>query len=89
MISKTIGLTAASLALASAQAWAKDGTTVTVGIAAINDFHGTLEPPQQSVVVPDGKGDFVQVPAGGAAWLASAIDSVRAKYRYHLLILQT
>ncbi len=59
---------------------------VTVGIAAINDFHGSLEPPKQSVVAPDGKGGFLSVPAGGAAWLASAIDSVRAKYRYRLTV---
>jgi len=55
---------------------------VTVGIVAINDFHGALEPPKQSVFMPDGKGGYVGVPAGGAAWLASAIDSVRARYRY-------
>ena len=47
---------------------------VTVGIAAINDFHGALEPPRQSVLAPDGKGGAAQVPAGGAAWLASAVD---------------
>jgi 5'-nucleotidase len=59
---------------------------VTVGIIAINDFHGALEPPKQSVLAPDGKGDFLLVPAGGAAWLASAIDSVRAKYPHHLTV---
>lgn len=90
MIRSKSVVAAAWLALCSSQGWARDTgaqrQTVTVGIAAINDFHGTLEPPQQSVVVPDGKGDFVQVPAGGAAWLASAVDSVRAKYRYHLTV---
>jgi 5'-nucleotidase len=60
--------------------------TVTVGIAAINDFHGALEPPRQAVPTPDGKGDVVLVPAGGAAWLASAIDAVRAKYPNHLTV---
>jgi 5'-nucleotidase len=66
---------------------------VTVGIVAINDFHGALEPPKQSVFVPTGKGPTptdpsgtVGVPAGGAAWLASAIDSVRAKYPYHVTV---
>ena len=59
---------------------------VTVGIVAINDFHGSLEPPHQSVFVPDGKGGMVGVPAGGAAWLASAIDSVRSKYPNHLTV---
>ncbi|KPL69364.1 5'-nucleotidase [Erythrobacter sp. SG61-1L] len=54
--------------------------TVTVGIVAINDFHGALEPPNQSVQVDDGKGGVTLVPAGGAAWLASAVDSIRAEY---------
>lgn len=56
--------------------------TVTVGILAINDFHGNLEPPRQSVLAPDGAGGTVQVPAGGAAYLASAIRTLRAQYRY-------
>lgn len=59
---------------------------VTVGIVAINDFHGNLEPPRQTAVVPDGQGGTVALPAGGAAWLASAIDSVRAKYANHLTV---
>lgn len=59
---------------------------VTVGIAAFNDFHGQLEPPRQSVEMPDGKGGTRQVPAGGAAWLASAIDAVRARYPNHLTV---
>jgi 5'-nucleotidase len=59
---------------------------VEVGIVAINDFHGALEPPRQWVVAPDGKGGTVSVPAGGAAWLASAVDSVRAKYPHHLTV---
>lgn len=53
---------------------------VTVGIIALNDFHGALEPPRTAVQAPDGKGGTVAVPAGGAAWLASAVDSIRAKY---------
>lgn len=59
---------------------------VTVGIAAINDFHGNLEPPKQSVVIPDGKGGVLSVPAGGAAWLASAVRQVRGQYAHHLTI---
>jgi len=49
--------------------------SVTVGIVAINDFHGALEPPKQAVAVGSER-----VPAGGAAWLASAIDGIRAEY---------
>ncbi|HEX8056196.1 MAG TPA: bifunctional metallophosphatase/5'-nucleotidase [Novosphingobium sp.] len=66
---------------------------VTVGIVAINDFHGALEPPRQSIFVPTGNGPTptdpsgtVGVPAGGAAWLASAIDSIRAKYPNHVTV---
>ena len=59
---------------------------VTVGIVAINDFHGSIEPPRQSVLAPDGKGGTVQIPAGGAAWLASAVDGIRAQYAYHLTV---
>lgn len=53
---------------------------VEIGIVGINDFHGSLEPPRQAVNVADGKGGFVGVPAGGAAWLASAVDSIRARH---------
>lgn len=64
---------------------------VTVGIIAINDFHGALEPPKQSVYLaksetPAGTTPAVAVPAGGAAWLASAIDSVRAKYPNNVVV---
>ena len=60
--------------------------TVTIGIAAINDFHGNLEPPKQSAFIKNAKGELVAVPAGGAAYLASAVDAVRAKYPQHLTI---
>ncbi|MEO7247902.1 MAG: bifunctional metallophosphatase/5'-nucleotidase, partial [Novosphingobium sp.] len=60
--------------------------TVTIGIAAINDFHGNLEPPKQSAFVKNAAGELVAVPVGGAAYLASAIDTVRAKYPQHLTI---
>ena len=61
-------------------------TPVTVGIAAINDFHGNLEPPRQSAFVADGQGNAVGLPAGGAAYLASALDSVRARYSNTLTV---
>ena len=75
---------------------------VEVGIIAINDFHGALEPPKQAVPtiapprsVVSSKDDVrlpgetvpvLAVPAGGAAWLASAIDSIRAKYPHHVTV---
>ncbi len=60
--------------------------TVTVGITGINDFHGNLEPPRQSVLMPDGNGGTVQVPAGGAAYLAGAVRQIRGKYAHHLTV---
>jgi 5'-nucleotidase len=59
---------------------------VKVNILAINDFHGALEMPRQSVFVPDGQGGATPVPAGGAAYLASAIDSLRAQNPNHLVV---
>ena len=59
---------------------------VEVGIVAINDFHGALEPPNQSVPVTTEDGNVMTVPAGGAAWLASAVDSIRKKYPNHLTV---
>jgi 5'-nucleotidase len=75
-----------ALVLPAATPAAARTRTVTVGIAAINDFHGNLEPPKQSALLPDGKGDVIPVPVGGAAWLASAIKAVRGKYPNHLTL---
>jgi 5'-nucleotidase len=36
--------------------------------------------------VADGHGETLAVPAGGAAWLASAVESVRARYANHLTV---
>ncbi|MAC58463.1 MAG: bifunctional metallophosphatase/5'-nucleotidase, partial [Novosphingobium sp.] len=46
------------------RASAPPGHAVNVGIIAINDFHGALEPPKAAVAAPDGKGGTVPVPAG-------------------------
>ena len=51
--------------------------TVPVRIIAFNDFHGQLEPPRRSVPFVTADGRTVQVPAGGAAWFASAVRSLR------------
>jgi 5'-nucleotidase len=51
---------------------------VSVHIIAFNDFHGALQPPRQAVLAPAPGGATVRVPAGGAAYLASAIDGLRA-----------
>jgi len=59
---------------------------VSVGIIAVNDFHGALSPPNAAVLAPDGKGGSIPVPSGGAAWLASAVDSIKAKHPFHAVV---
>ena len=51
---------------------AQAGGPVEVQILALNDFHGNLEPPNLTVPAADGA-----VPAGGAAYLASALKQRR------------
>jgi 5'-nucleotidase len=59
---------------------------VTVKLIAFNDFHGNLEAPRQTVDHP-GPGDAaIRVPAGGAAYLASAIDSLRRQNPNNLVV---
>lgn len=53
-------------------------TPVEVTLLAFNDFHGNLLPPRRAITHPQANGQDVQVPAGGAAYLASAIAAARA-----------
>jgi 5'-nucleotidase len=53
--------------------------TMDVKLIAFNDLHGNLEPPKLSISAPAKGGGTVPVPAGGAAYLASAIASLKAK----------
>jgi 5'-nucleotidase len=61
---------------------------VTVKIIAFNDFHGNLEPPRLTIAAPAATPEAVpiRVPAGGAAYLASAIDSLRAANPNHAVV---
>ncbi|MDB5671678.1 MAG: bifunctional metallophosphatase/5-nucleotidase [Alphaproteobacteria bacterium] len=59
---------------------------VEVGIIAINDFHGALDPPRQSVDVRQADGTMLSVPAGGAAWLASAVDELKSRHPNHVVV---
>ena len=51
---------------------------VEVRIIAFNDFHGNLQPPGISVAAPLSETETLRVPAGGAAYFASAIERLRA-----------
>lgn len=59
---------------------------VAVKIIALNDFHGALEPPKASVPATDATGAAVQVPAGGAAYLASAVARLKAANPHNLVV---
>ncbi len=59
---------------------------VDVKIIAINDFHGALLPPKLAVEATDAKGEFVRVPAGGVAYLASAVDQLRRQNPNNALV---
>ncbi len=60
--------------------------TVAIKLIAFNDLHGNLEPPKTSITAPSSTGGTVAVPAGGAAYLASAIASLRAKNTHHAVV---
>jgi 5'-nucleotidase len=53
--------------------------SLSIKLIAFNDLHGNLEPPKTSIVAPSSAGATVAVPAGGAAYMASAIASLKAK----------
>jgi 5'-nucleotidase len=74
-------LLAALLALSACAATPVAGAAapVSVKIIAFNDFHGALEPPRQAVPATAPDGSEVRVPAGGAAYFASAVRSLRAQ----------
>jgi 5'-nucleotidase len=59
---------------------------VEVKLIAFNDFHGTLEPPRQSIEAPRREEGSVRVPAGGAAWLASAVARLRSANPYNAVV---
>ncbi len=77
-----LGITALLAGCAGPIATREPAGTVTIGIIAINDFHGALEAPSAPVETGDGK----SVRAGGAARLATAIDTLRGKYPYHAVV---
>jgi 5'-nucleotidase len=51
---------------------------VDIRIIGINDFHGHLDPPRAATETLNAAGEKVRIPSGGVAYLASAIDSLKA-----------
>lgn len=61
-------------------------TPVTVRIIGINDFHGNIEPPSRAFTVRGSGDESVRAPAGGGAYLASAIAATKAKNEHSMVI---
>jgi 5'-nucleotidase len=58
-----------------------------VEIIAFNDFHGNLEPPKLAISAPGAAaGATVRVPAGGAAYFASAVERLRSSNPNHIVV---
>jgi len=68
------------------QAGSTPPAAIEIGLVAINDFHGALQPPKQSITVRRPDGTIVAVPAGGAAWLASAVEQIKAEHPNHVVV---
>jgi 5'-nucleotidase len=65
---------------------ARNARPVRVTIIGFNDFHGALEPPHYAVPATGPDGVAVRVPAGGAAWFASAVRQLRASNPNHVVV---
>src|SRR5512137_3226905 len=78
----------ATLALLVAPASRSQGSLVPVRIIAFNDFHGHLEPGENTVDVPDlsDPGRTRRVRAGGAAHLATLVARLRAEHPRHVVV---
>ena len=82
-------IAAAALALLSACATVSrqdPAAPVEVRIIGFNDFHGALQPPRYPIPIDGPDGREVQVPAGGAAWLASAVRQLREGHPNSLVV---
>ncbi|MES2529665.1 MAG: bifunctional metallophosphatase/5'-nucleotidase, partial [Pseudomonadota bacterium] len=60
--------------------------TIEVAVMAFNDLHGNLEPPRMAIPASTPGATAVSVPAGGAAYLASAIASLKKANPHHAVV---
>ena len=65
---------------------AEESAVVSVRLIGFNDFHGNLEPPGININAPGANGAPVPIPAGGAAYFASAIASLKAAHPNHAVV---
>ncbi|MDZ4308549.1 bifunctional metallophosphatase/5'-nucleotidase [Allopontixanthobacter sp.] len=59
---------------------------VTLRIIGLNDFHGNIEPIRRPIRVMDDAGVVQEVPAAGAAYLASAVAKYRAQDKHSMVV---
>ena len=71
---------------AASAAKPRRGGSIEVQILAFNDFHGNIDSPKLAVPALDPAGREVQVPAGGVAYLAGALEQLRKGHRYSITV---
>ena len=76
---------AAVLALVGCGGSSNVPPVIDIALIGFNDFHGNLEPPKQSIRVADVSG-AVALPAGGVAYMASAITALKARTPHHAVV---
>lgn len=77
-----------SVATSASTSAAIPGDTVALRILAINDFHGNLKPPVGGIRIqhPTQPGAHLDVDAGGAEYLATAVAEARAGHANHVFV---
>ncbi|MCP3730517.1 bifunctional metallophosphatase/5'-nucleotidase [Sphingomonas sp. MG17] len=87
---KAIAFLTGALALAGCSAQraevARADAPVTVKVIAFNDFHGNLETPGRPIDVQAPDGSVVKVPAGGAAYFATAVQRLKARATHSVVV---
>lgn len=87
---KTLPLLFASLGLSACATLPAENPAplapVTIKIVGLNDFHGNIEPIRRPLRLPDANGEVKEVRVGGAAWLATAVGSIRSQAEHSMVI---
>ncbi len=79
-------LAALSLAGCAQHRAAAPAAPITVKIIAFNDFHGNLEPPTRPIEQKIADGSTVEVPAGGAAYFATAVKTLKSQAPFSTVV---
>ncbi|MBK6706652.1 MAG: bifunctional metallophosphatase/5'-nucleotidase [Sphingomonadales bacterium] len=82
-----LALTVLSLPGCASTRMASEATApLDIRIIGINDFHGHLDPPRVATEALGPAGEKVRIPSGGVAYLASAIDSLKADAPHNVVV---